>query len=63
MEGRTTKQKANLSKTTIEQLNKMFPDISVLSINIRAFEKSTYSVTLRRIGSAVLQWSIQPLWG
>jgi 5-carboxymethyl-2-hydroxymuconate isomerase len=43
MEGRTTEQKANLSKQIIERLNEMFPDISILSMNIREFEKATYS--------------------
>jgi len=27
----------------IELLNEMYPDISILSINIREFEKATYS--------------------
>ena len=43
MEGRTTAQKANLAKKIIERLNEMFPDIDILSINIREFEKATYS--------------------
>ena len=43
MEGRSTEQKASLSKEIIERLNEMFPDISILSINIREFEKATYS--------------------
>lgn len=43
MEGRSTQQKANLSKIIIERLNEMFPDIAILSINIREFEKATYS--------------------
>jgi 5-carboxymethyl-2-hydroxymuconate isomerase len=43
MEGRSTEQKASLSKKIIEQLDEMFPDISILSINIREFEKATYS--------------------
>jgi len=43
MEGRSAEQKANLSKKIIERLNEMFPDISILSINIREFEKATYS--------------------
>jgi 5-carboxymethyl-2-hydroxymuconate isomerase len=43
MEGRSTEQKANLSQKIIERLNEMFPDISILSINIREFEKATYS--------------------
>ncbi len=42
MEGRTTEQKANLSRKIIEALNKIFPDISILSINIQEFEKATY---------------------
>jgi 5-carboxymethyl-2-hydroxymuconate isomerase len=43
MEGRTTEQKANLSKQIIVQLNNLFPNISILSINISEFEKATYS--------------------
>jgi 5-carboxymethyl-2-hydroxymuconate isomerase len=43
MEGRSTEQKANLSKRIIERLNEMFPEISILSINIREFEQATYS--------------------
>lgn len=43
MEGRNAEEKANLSKKIIERLNEMFPDISILSINIREFEKATYS--------------------
>ena len=43
MEGRSTEQKADLSRKIIERLNEMFPDISILSINIREFEKATYS--------------------
>jgi len=43
MEGRTAEQKTNLSRKIIERLNEMFPDISILSINIREFEKATYS--------------------
>src|SRR5215216_897614 len=43
MEGRSTAQKANLSKKIIERLNEMFPEIAILSINIREFEKATYS--------------------
>ena len=40
MEGRTTEQKANLSKKIIERLNALLADLSILSINIREFEKS-----------------------
>lgn len=43
MEGRSTEQKANLSRKIIARLNQMFPDISILSINIHEFEKATYS--------------------
>ena len=43
MEGRSTEQKADLSRRVIERLNEMFPDLSILSINIREFEKATYS--------------------
>jgi len=43
MEGRSAEQKANLSRRIVERLNEMFPDISILSINIREFEKATYS--------------------
>jgi len=43
MEGRSTEQKANLSRQIMARLNEMFPDISILSMNIREFEKSTYS--------------------
>jgi 5-carboxymethyl-2-hydroxymuconate isomerase len=42
MEGRNTEQKANLSRKIIERLNEMFPDVSILSINISEFEKATY---------------------
>jgi 5-carboxymethyl-2-hydroxymuconate isomerase len=43
MEGRNTEQKANLSRKIMERLNEMFPDISILSMNIREFEEATYS--------------------
>ncbi len=43
MEGRSTEQKAALSKKIIQSLNELFPDVSILSINIREFEKATYS--------------------
>jgi 5-carboxymethyl-2-hydroxymuconate isomerase len=43
MEGRTTEQKADLSRKMIARLNRLFPDISILSMNIRDFEKATYS--------------------
>lgn len=43
MEGRTTEQKANLSKKIMERLHEMFPEIPILSINISEFELATYS--------------------
>ena len=42
MEGRTTVQKADLSKKIITRLNEIFTDMSILSINISEFEKTTY---------------------
>lgn len=43
MEGRGVEQKANLSRKIIENLSEMFPDVSILSINVSEFEKATYS--------------------
>lgn len=42
MEGRTISQKKNLSERIIAELKLMFPDIPIISINIRDFEKATY---------------------
>ncbi len=42
MEGRTIEQKANLSQQIVTKLKQMFPDVPVISINIREFEKATY---------------------
>lgn len=42
MEGRTDEQKANLSKMIVTKLNEMFPDVPIISINIRDFEKASY---------------------
>lgn len=42
MQGRTVEQKASLSKQIIQRLNTMFPDISILSVNVYEFEKATY---------------------
>jgi 5-carboxymethyl-2-hydroxymuconate isomerase len=42
MEGRTTEQKATLSREIIRVLKAMFPEVPVLSINIWEFEKATY---------------------
>ncbi|MBN2817560.1 MAG: 5-carboxymethyl-2-hydroxymuconate Delta-isomerase [Bacteroidales bacterium] len=42
MEGRTTEQKRELSSAIISGLKIMFPDVPVISIDIRDFEKATY---------------------
>lgn len=42
MEGRTTDQKKNLSYNIVKALKHMFPEVPVISINIRDFEKATY---------------------
>ena len=42
MEGRTTDQKAGLSKEIIKQLKVIFPSVDFIAINIRDFEKATY---------------------
>ena len=42
MEGRTVTQKSNLSEKIIAALKSMFPDVPIISINIRDFEKATY---------------------
>lgn len=42
MEGRTDTQKKNLSTKIITELKAMFPDVPIISINIRDFEKASY---------------------
>ena len=42
MEGRTTAQKKDLSECIIKELKLMFPDVPIISINIRDFEKASY---------------------
>ena len=42
MEGRTTEQKAHLSKDIVCELKEIFPSIPFIAINIRDFEKATY---------------------
>ncbi len=42
MEDRTNDQKADLSRKIVSTLKSMFPEVPILSINIREFEKSTY---------------------
>lgn len=42
MEGRTSEQKSRLSKGIVSELNKMFPEVPIISINIKDFEKAGY---------------------
>ncbi|MGQ3679587.1 5-carboxymethyl-2-hydroxymuconate Delta-isomerase [Tenacibaculum discolor] len=42
MEGRNTLQKKNLSEKIVTELKLMFPEVPIISINIRDFEKATY---------------------
>lgn len=42
MEGRSSTQKAALSRMVIEKANEILPDVSLLSMNIRDFELATY---------------------
>ena len=42
MEGRTDAQKADLSKRIVTKLNELFPEVPIISINIRDFEKASY---------------------
>ena len=42
MEGRTITQKKDLSNKIITELKSMFPEVPLISINIRDFEKATY---------------------
>lgn len=42
MEGRTDAQKANLSKVIVQKLKEMFPNVPIISMNIREFEKANY---------------------
>ena len=42
MEGRTTDQKAKLSKQIVSGLKTMFPEIPCIDVNVSDFEKATY---------------------
>ncbi len=42
MEGRNVSQKKNLSEKIVTELKTMFPNVPIISINIRDFEKATY---------------------
>lgn len=43
MEGRTTEQKAHLSRQICNKLSELLADISFLSVNINDFEAATYN--------------------
>ncbi len=42
MEGRTIEQKANLSKTIVNDLSLMFPSVPNIGTNVVEFERATY---------------------
>ncbi|OXA75508.1 5-carboxymethyl-2-hydroxymuconate isomerase [Flavobacterium aquidurense] len=42
MEGRTSDQKAKLSKAIVTSLNNIVAEVPVISINIKDFEKASY---------------------
>jgi len=42
MEGRTLAQKSDLSRRIVSELKQMFPNVPIISMNIRGFEKDSY---------------------
>jgi len=42
MEGRSTEQKANLSRAIVTKLVAMFPHVANVAISVREFERATY---------------------
>lgn len=42
MEGRTAEQKADLSRRIVTKLKELFPNVSVISMNVTEFERATY---------------------
>lgn len=42
MEGRTASQKSNLSQMIVAKLNVLFPEVPIISMNIRDFTKESY---------------------
>lgn len=42
MQGRSVEQKAALSRKILEAMNGLFPDVSILSMNVGEFEAATY---------------------
>lgn len=43
MQGRTTEQKAALSKSMVSLLKALFPNVPFIAMNVRDFEKATYA--------------------
>lgn len=43
MEGRSTEQKAALSKSMVAKLKFLFPSVPFIAMNVREFEKATYA--------------------
>jgi 5-carboxymethyl-2-hydroxymuconate isomerase len=42
MEGRTADEKNALSESIVAELNQLFPELTIISMNIRDFEKQGY---------------------
>ena len=42
MEGRTSNQKATLSKLIVQELKTLFPNVPFIAMNVNDFEKATY---------------------
>lgn len=42
MEGRTDKEKLNLSKSIVSALKRLLPTVPIISMNVRDFEKASY---------------------
>lgn len=42
MQGRTDVQKADLSRRIVAKLKELFPEVPIISMNIRDFEKASY---------------------
>lgn len=42
MQGRTDEQKLHLSRMMVLKLNELFPEVPIISMNIRDFEKASY---------------------
>lgn len=43
MEGRSTEQKASLSRDMVRLLKSLFPTVPYIAMNVRDFEKATYA--------------------